>query len=277
MPPIELATLATVQAAILDMLSSTEPTFLAAGIRIAQSIILIRLVWFGVMTSLNHHHYGATPVGEFIELIFTLVTGYALTTFYASPLPVLGTSFSNLIPSMAQWCANALDSRALETTFYALDALGSRFAVPTVWAFLINALYWGLLVLLAFTKAVALIVIIGPAICVGVLLMFGPIFCAFYVAGPVLDWLFFSWLKSLLVASFCQPVAMAYLLVMSKFLNRLVLTWPDTIPPASFALYVGELGAFLLAFSIGTLMIPKLAGSLFGSGSAHSVSLGLGW
>lgn len=267
MPAIQFATIATIQAAVLELMAGPEPLFWAIGIRLFQGFALIQIVLLGVSIATNGRG-SAAPVHEFMELILFLSFGYAMVTFYAAPIPGLGISFASLIPAQAQHLANILDARALEQTFFHLDVMASKLVAPTVWNVPANFAYWALLIVLAITKAMALLVIVGPMIAQAILVLIGGIFVPFFIVPvPQLQFLFWGWVKGLLATSFALVVAMAYLMIASRFFDRLVLTIP-VIAPSQYPLYIGELIMFALVFAVGAIfIIPVIVSMLF---SAHA-------
>src|SRR5579862_8494033 len=154
MPPEpRLATIATVQDAISALLVTYEPQFLHFGSNLFRAVAVILIVWHGLKMMFTQQTVQTTEhVFEFAKLLLFLSFGYALITYYESPIPGIGSSFSNLITDQASNFANILDARSLELTFDHLDELWDRFQQPDTWALLPNLLYWLMLIVIAVSK-----------------------------------------------------------------------------------------------------------------------------
>src|SRR5437016_4436816 len=101
MPPSpRLAIIATVQQAISTLLTTYEPEFLRFGRSLFLSFAIILLAWQGIRMMLQQESLG-DHLFQFAKLILFISFGYALVTFYESPLPGVGVSFSNLITDQA--------------------------------------------------------------------------------------------------------------------------------------------------------------------------------
>ncbi len=267
MPPESFSTIATVQAAVSDLLSGTEPAFWSIGLNLFRAFATIRLVWLGVGWMYRGRTTG-DQVYELVELILLLSVGFAMITYYASPIPGIGISFSNLVPSMAQYCANLLDARALETTFYHIDVISSKFLTPPTFGILENIIYWAVQIMMACTKLASMFIVLGGLIGTALMVLLGGLFVPFFVVTgmgfiPDLQFLFYGWLRALLTCSFLQVVAFAYLMLFERFLFRMLTTLPENIIAAQFLLYGTEVIALVGVFAVGALSLPFLCGMLF--------------
>ena len=104
-------------------------------------------------------------------------------------------SFSNLITDQAFYFQSVLEARAFDNIYQHFDDLSDRFIQPDAWAILANLIYWILLLLVAFAKAVSMAVIAFGLIASAVCALLGPLFVPFFIV-PKLDWLFWGWFKA---------------------------------------------------------------------------------
>src|SRR5687767_15438377 len=93
---------------------------------------------------------------EFAKLLILISFGYSFITFYEAPLTGIGVSFSNLITDQAGYFQSVLEARAFDNIYRHFDELSGHFMQPDPWAILANLIYWTVLLLIAFAKAVSL-------------------------------------------------------------------------------------------------------------------------
>src|SRR5262249_22018450 len=146
------------QAAVKQLLLAYEPQFLAFGERMFQGLAIILLVWHGVDLMFTGGDL-SDKMFRFIKLLLVLAFGFAMVHFYERPIPGVGVSFSNLITDQATYFANVIDIHALKNFEANMDDLFSRFEKPDAWAILATFLYVTLMIVVAFTKCVALAVV----------------------------------------------------------------------------------------------------------------------
>src|SRR5437762_4630221 len=179
MPPEpRLAIVATVQQAISSLLTTYEPEFLQFGHSLFVAFATILIVWHGVRTMLSNDSLGDHMFG-FARLLLFISFGYALVAFYASPIPGIGVSFSNLITDQTHNFANILDARSLELTFDHFDELEQHFVQPDTWAILANLLYRLLLFVITIAKVLSVALVAFGLIASPACALLGPIFVPF--------------------------------------------------------------------------------------------------
>ena len=141
---------------------------------------------------------------------------------------------------------------------------------PDAWSILANLIYWTVLLLIAFAKALSLAVIAFGLIASAVCALLGPIFVPFFIV-PKLDWLFWGWLKSFIQYSFIPVVAIAFLMIFEQFVFRYVTTLPPTITQAEYGVYALQAVAVIVTFCVGILLVPSLTNSIFSGSGGESV------
>jgi hypothetical protein len=166
-------------------------------------------------------------------------------------------SFSNLITDQAHYFQSVLEARAFDNIYRHLDELSDHFMQPDAWSILANLIYWTVLLLVAFAKAVSLAVIAFGLIASAVCALLGPIFVPFFIV-PKLDWLFWGWLKAFIQYSFIPVVAIAFLMIFEQFVFRYVTTLPPMITQAEYGVYALQAVAVVGRSVVGILLVPSL-------------------
>jgi TrbL/VirB6 plasmid conjugal transfer protein len=260
--------LPTVQQAISNLLITYEPEFLRFGYSLFLSFATILIAWQGIRLMFSHEGLG-DQLFDFAKLLLFVSFGYAMIAFYETPLPGIGVSFSNLITDQAYYLQSVLEARAFDNIYQHFDDLSERFLQPDAWSILANLIYWTVLLLIAFAKAVSLAVIAFGLIASAVCGLLGPIFVPFFIV-PKLDWLFWGWLRSFIQYSFIPVVAVAFLMIFERFVYRYVTTLPPTITQAEYGIYGLQAFAVVATFCMGILLVPSLTQSIFSGSSGES-------
>ena len=181
--------------------------------------------------------------------------GYAMITFYESPLPGLGISFSNLITDQTAFLASILSARSVQNAQESLTTLWNALEQPDPWSILANLLYWGMLLLIGLAQFALLFVVSFGMIASAVCALLGPLFIPFFIV-PTLEWLFWNWLKAFVQYSFMPVVANAFILVFERFLSRYLQTLPPGLRLEEQLLYGVHAVMILLTFTVGVLLVP---------------------
>jgi hypothetical protein len=268
-PQPSLNLVPTIQGAIAHLLTTYEPEFLRFGYRLFIAFATIVIAWHGIRMMFSHEALGE-QLFDFAKLLLFVSFGYALIAFYEAPLPGIGVSFSNLITDQTHYFQSVLESRAFDNVYRHLDDLSDHFVQPDTWSILANLIYWTVLLLIAFAKAVSLAVIAFGLIASAVCALLGPIFVPFFIV-PKLDWLFWGWLRSFIQYSFVPVVAIAFLMIFEQFVYRYVITLPPAITQADYGVYGLQAFAVVVAFCAGILLVPSLTQSIFAGSSGESV------
>src|SRR6202049_1242814 len=270
MPPQPaLNLIPTVQHAITNLLTTYEPEFLRFGYNLFLAFATILIAWQGICLMFSHDGL-SEQLFDFAKLLLFVSFGYALITFYEAPLPGIGVSFSNLITDQAFYFQSVLEARAFDNIYHHFDELSDHFLQPDAWSILANLIYWTVLLLIAFAKAVSLAVIAFGLIASAVCGLIGPIFVPVFIV-PKLDWLFWGWLKSFIQYSFIPVVAIAFLMIFERFVFRYVTTLPPTITTAEFGVYGLQAVAVVITFCVGIILVPSLTSSIFSGTAGESI------
>ena len=263
----------TIQQAITNLLTTHEPEFLRFGYGLFMAFATIVLAWQGIRLMFSSDSLN-DKMFEFAKMLLFVSFGYALITFYESPLPGIGVSFSNLITDQTAYFQSVLEARSFDNIYQHFDELSAHFMQPDAWSILANLIYWTVLLLIAFAKALSLAVIAFGLIASAVCGLLGPIFVPFLIV-PKLDWLFWSWLKAFIQYSFIPVVAIAFLMIFEQFVYRYVTTLPPTITSAEYGVYGLQAVAVIATFCMGIVLVPSLTSSIFSGQGGQAVVPGI--
>src|SRR3954451_4314247 len=258
----------TVQQAITSLLSTQEPQFIAIGNRLFLSFATILIVWHGVRLMLAPRETGDHMFG-FARLLLIIAFGYAMIAYYESPIPGIGTSFSNLITDQAIYLARIVSARSVQDAQQTLNTLWNSLEQPDAWSLLANLLYWTMLVVIGVAQFAVLFVISFSMIASGVCGLVGPLFVPFFIV-PTLEWLFWGWLKAFIQYSFMLVIANAFIFVFERFLSRYLQTLPPGLGFEEQLLYGVHAVMILVTFTVGVLLVPSLTSSIFSGRSGES-------
>lgn len=259
----------TVQQAITSLLQTQEPAFIAIGTRMFLSFATIVIVWHGIRMMLSSRPAGDQMFG-FAKLVLMIAFGYAMITYYESPIPGLGISFSNLITDHTGYLASLLSARSVQNAQTSLNSLWNALEQPSVWSLLANLLYWLMLIVIALAQFALMFVVSFGLIASAVCALLGPLFVPFFIV-PTMEWMFWGWLKSFIQYSFVPVVANAYIFIFEHFLSGYLQTLPPGIRLEDQLLYGVHAVMVLLTFTVGVLLVPSLTASIFSGRSGESV------
>jgi len=270
MPPVTgYDPIATVQQAIASLLATQEPQFLGIGNRMFLAFAAILLTWHGIRMMLAWRQSGE-HMYTFAKLIFFISFGYAMIAYYASPIPGIGTSFSNLITDQTAYLAGLISARSIQNAQESLNSLWNALEQPDAWSILANLLYWTLLIVIALAQFALMLVVSFAMIASAICALVGPLFVPFFIV-PTLEWLFWGWLKAFVQYSFTLVIANAFIFVFERFLSRYLQTLPPGLRLEDQLLYGIHAVMILATFTVGVLLVPSLTSSIFSGRSGESV------
>jgi type IV secretory pathway VirB6-like protein len=260
----------TVQQAIAMLLSAREPEFINIGNRMFVAFATIILVWHGVRMMLAWREQGE-HMFSFAKLLLMISFGYAMIAYYESPIPGIGSSFSNLITDQAAYLARILSAQSVQNAQQTLNNLWNALEQPDAWSILANLLYWTMLLVIGFAQFALLFVVSFGMIASGVCALLGPLFVPFFIV-PTLEWLFWNWLKSFIQYSFIPVVANAFIFIFERFLSGYLQTLPPGMRLEDQLLYGIHAVMILITFAVGVLLVPSLTSSIFSGRSGEAVT-----
>jgi type IV secretory pathway VirB6-like protein len=211
--------LTIIGAAITSMYSSQAGFFLATGMSIFWSLVVIKIFLLGVDSFI-----GCLKEDRFVkEVGMVLITG-TLMMFYASPLPGVGVSFPHVIIDEAKSLSDRLEAGSTNLAHAKLNQAvaqteqpGSGF-FPTLGGMIQVAWYMVIVTLIGLERLVLVGVLAISYIAIGVIVLVGPMFVP-WVLFPGLEYLAWNWLNAFLQYCFYQVVAGAVVFLNSKILE----------------------------------------------------------
>ena len=254
--------------AITELLETKSALFQSSGLGIFRGLAIILIVWFGVKAALSAAHgHGGFNFAKFADVLLLISFGLGMLTYYSSPIPGVGYSFSDLITQQSLQLSGAIESGQTQQIADAVVNSEQQLGAPPGVLDIRETLLFLIIALsLAAMQAVAFAVVAYGYVAAAVCVLMGPIFIV-----PKLDFLFWGWFKAFLGFSFYQVVASAFIFVFSKALLGLL----GVIGPINLSNAWTILPALLLTIIVcafGLLKIPELTAALLSGRVGTSVS-----
>jgi hypothetical protein len=265
----------TVQQAITNLLAVQEPQFVGIGNRMFLSFATIMLAWQGMRMMLAWRQSGE-HMFSFAKLLLVIAFGYAMIVYYGSPIPGIGSSFSNLITDQTAYLASILSARSIQDAQQSLNTLWNALEQPDAWSILANLLYWTMLIVIGLAQFALLFVVSFSMIASAICALVGPLFVPFFIV-PTLEWLFWNWLKAFIQYSFMLVIANAFIFVFERFLSGYLQTLPPGLRLEEQLLYGVHAVMILVTFTVGVLLVPSLTSSIFSGRSGEAVTPATLW
>lgn len=259
--------------AITELLTTRSAGIQAVGLDIFRGLAVILIVWFGVKAALSASQgHGGFHFAKFADLILLISFGFGMLTYYSTPIPGVGYSFSDLITKEAIQLSAQIQTDNVQQIVDSLTAAEQQlgdppgvFSVHEEVNYLIARL--ALMIMQACVFAVVAYGYVATAVCV----LIGPIFIPWFIV-PQMDWLFWGWFKAFIGFSFYQVVASAFVFIFSKVIigmfsviGTLSLTNIITLLPALLTLM------FVCVY--GLHKIPELTASILSGRAGTWVDL----
>ncbi len=260
---------------LTQLMTQHASLFEALGQKMFRSFAVILIAWYGAKGALAAAGGGQGPLlhfDRFAGLLMTIAFGFAMSTYYSSPIPGFGVSLYHLIVDQGLDLANQLNHSLVQELWDRLTSIYWGMATPglTLALNILEVIRYAVIVLaLIAAHAATFAVVAFGYIAVSIAVMLGPIFIPFFIV-PHMEWLFWGWLKSLFQYAFYPVVANAYLYVFGNLLIHFADAHPPPYDGAMILVMFFPLVLLLLAFTYGVLRIPSLVNSLFTGRSGES-------
>lgn len=260
---------AQVQASVLAMMSTALPQFWTFGNNMTISVATVVIAWSGIQIMLssapfNEHIHGFAKTLLFVSMV------YGISTFYSSPIPGFGSSFTGLIVNQTAYFSSVLDANAVANIYQSLDMIEGKIIAPGALEVTAGFLYVLLMLALAVAKALSMAVVSFGLIASAICALLGPL-VIWSLLIPQLNWLFWGWLRAFFQYSMVPVVALAYLLVMERFINAYATSLPAGITQGTYLIYVMQSLVVIATFVIGIVLVPSLTHSIFNGGGSQSI------
>ncbi len=83
---------------LTELLTTHSDTFVTLGLNLFRGLSVILIAWFGVRSALSSASGGpGFQLDRFAQLVLSISFGFAMITYYDSPIPGFGVSFKDLI------------------------------------------------------------------------------------------------------------------------------------------------------------------------------------
>ena len=248
--------------------------FLGQGMFLSFATIMI--VWFGVKNALGSSDCsGGFHFANFAALVMMIAFGFAMTQYYAAPIPGIGRSFYHLIIDQTSYLSDLLTGTQLQNASDAINQYQGRIQSPGLSDFSGSIAYIIDLAILAVWKAVAIIITAYGFVAQAICILIGPIFIPFFIV-PKLEWLFWGWLKCFMQYAFYQVIAAATMFVMGNLVIY-VLTQPPFLPVPDPVSLLTLLIVVFLGGVYALLKVPALTNHIFSGMSGLSSGAIIGY
>lgn len=258
--------------AINQLLSTRSAAIQAAGLNIFRGLAVILIVWFGIKAALSSiQGYSGFNFAKFADLLLVISFGLGMLTYYSSPIPGVGYSFSDLITKEALQLSGEIESdQAQQVSDAIVNAEQSLGSPPGIFSFHETLTFFVVELTLSAVQATAFAIIAYGFVAAAVCILVGPIFIPFFIVSK-LDWLFWGWLKAFMGFSFYQVIASAFIFIFSKvLLGLLAVIGPITLSNAFTIMPALLVTLFVCIY--GLIKVPELSASIFGGRSGSWVS-----
>jgi len=256
--------------AITDLLTQHSSLFLSMGQNMFRSFAAILIAWFGIRSALTSAEPGGGfRMADFVNLVLAIAFGFAMITYYDSPIPGFGRSFKNLITDEAMFLSNSLETASIGEIQQRLVTLYSTMESPSLLDGIEVLRYFLCMAAIILAEVAVLAVVSYGYIAMAVIILVGPLFIPFFIV-PRLDWLFWGWLKSFLQYSFYQVIAHAFVFVFGQLVIHFLDVHPPPFDSVKVAWLFVPLVFLLLSFVYGVLRIPSLVSGIFAGRSGDS-------
>jgi hypothetical protein len=248
--------------AISDLLTSKMGFLEASGLNLFRGLAVIMIAWFGIKAALSSSQGGTGfNFAKFADLLLLIAFGFAMLTYYTSPLPGMNSSFSELVTQEASYVSAQIGANQAELIANAVSSAEQQLGSPPgTFSFHEELTYFFVYTLLAITQGVALAVIAYGFIATAVCVLLGPLFIPFFIVGK-LDWLFWGWFRAFLGFALYQVVANAFIYIVAKvLLGLLAVIGPVTISNAY--VLMPALVVTLAVCVYGLIKIPELTSAI---------------
>lgn len=291
-----------------DLYDAGEPAIMAAGYRLWGALAIILVVWHGLMAALGRGFSG----DALFALIMGLLWPYVMLEAYDSPVAGLSLRTPEIIGGMGDWLQGVLASNAGERYWDALQDSMRRWwesltgtgpsagggGLTGLMRALVNAVTGGVqLAVQAFlTLMIGFLMMLSHALglahamwarmALSIAILLGPVFIP-WIMVPPLSWLFWGWLKGVLLYSLYAVIAPAAfrvtaemgILVLNQIAPPISGTEPAVLPSIGVllqyfgvALSFGMACWFALSRSAELCSVIVLGGHAAASGATMQVS-----
>jgi hypothetical protein len=252
--------------AIDDLVTSHMAVFVADGFRLANVLAVLILTqkairWMLHGVSMWHAHF---DLAELVEFLGKLAAALIMLHYYNSPLPGVTFSFHQIFSETSRTIAGTINLQILNDFLNQCTAVVKNVQKPSALNMIGIFEYFVLIVNMAIAEGILFLITIFGFIALGVGSLLGPFFIPLIMLQRF-SGLFWRWIDSMMVYSFYQVVANAFIYV---WCHVIVQFFQSTVNgDYSLGNWLYLLVPFLLlnaAFAVSMMQVPRLASEYFG-------------
>jgi hypothetical protein len=263
--------LASLRDTIFGVLTQNGTPFAQLGLNIFRTITIVMIVIAGTRIAFSDQH----SLHKLRTLAGLILIVWIMLTLYTRSSPLLGGySFSEAIPRSAFGMADLVGTTTQQQMIAKLDQIISGLSDMSSFSLLHvrDFMTYLIITLLVALLELAMFIVIGFGyLALGAVLVIGPVLIPFMIV-PKLDFLFWSWLKTLIKYSFYPVIGNIVLLGICQIMLSILNT---TLPPAGqIVITITQIPILIIVFAAGLyaiFKIPSLVGDIF-SGAANAGS-----
>lgn len=214
--------IAAIQQTVMTLATQNSGLFVSIGQNMFRALATIMLAWFGLKMALGAgEFYTGMQFSRFAGLVLMISFGFAMVTYYNSPIPGIGIDFHHLITNQALYLSRAIGHAQVDQIAQDVDYVRSNLVTPGITDLLAIFFYCLTILLLVGCEAVAIIVTAFGFVATAVCALVGPLFIPFFIV-PQLDWLFWGWFKCFIQYAFYQVIAAAVVFIIGNFFTGII-------------------------------------------------------
>lgn len=261
------------QASLSELLSSgIMGWFVSAAMVAFGAIAVARLSVFGLRAT--NGAYGDQWVDQFERLLFPIVIGYMLLSYWAVPIPGIGYSFPRLLTASVHGITQKITVLSMSDVITSLSKWQSEMESPTIASFVAMFDYAVVCVLIWVMQGVGFVVTAVAMIAAAVCMVVGPLFIS-TMLWPNMDWVYRGWLRSFIQYA-TMPVTVAMVAaVVGNFVVKCMTALPHKTV-GDLAAYMGPIVIVLASGIAAVAFAPVIHNHMF-SGSSGSGSGFIGY
>lgn len=206
------------------------------------------------------------------EFVFKFLLCTLMLQYYDAPMPWGGVNFHQLFTGEARYLAAFLDISLINDVLRKMHELIAGLQRPSAWDPVELFLYIWVLIEMWFMEAVIFAISAFGFVATGVMVVLGPLAIPFLMFES-LAWIFWGWLRALLIYSFYRVTAAAYIYVWAHVMFAIFDgVFGGNFSLAHFLRLGGGLLCLLVAFVFGAFKVLHLTSDFFGgvASAGHS-------
>jgi hypothetical protein len=261
---------------IQNMLTVDGGVFISTGQSLCHWFAILAIALFGVKVMIAAERGEAISFVEFGKLAMFLSLVYMAVTFYLTPIPGVGDSFTGMVTHTTSWMSHSIASSNSGLLITRVDAFRASLEVPFIGNIYGLLCYGTIWVIVSVLEVGAFVVIGWGFLALAVCVLIGPMMIPFLIL-PKLDWLFWGWFKCFIQYAMFQVVAAATMWVIGE---TLMPNLQALGPSVSITQLAADVTGLMIMFGIGIFAIfeiPRLTSHIFSgsAGSGHGMFIGL--